>query len=297
MRLLKEVDRMTLRIGEIHYTNIMPMFFHLPKTALLQEGFQFQSSTPAQLNQGMADGTVDVGGISSFEYARNPDKYLLLPDLGVSTDGEVGSILLFSKVPISQLSNRKVALTSSSATSVHLLKLLLERNQGVHNEYTVMDPDVKTMLADCDAALLIGDDAIAAAWSGTAEYQYDLGAWWKEWTGLPMTYAVFAVRKEAAEKYPDSLSRLWEAFNESRDTAAGESYEQLIEWALREKGGTVSFWSAYFSRLIHRLDPYYLSGLKQYCRFLYEDRWIQQYPAFSFWNRSGAGIYSKVDRL
>lgn len=115
---------MSLIIGEISYTNILPMFYYLNREELVRKGCEFVPRVPAKLNEGMADGTVHVGGISSFSYGEHADDYVIFPNLSVSSYKEVGSIFLFSKIPITQLNGKSVALTSSSASSVNLLKIL-----------------------------------------------------------------------------------------------------------------------------------------------------------------------------
>ena len=99
----------------------------------------------------------------------------LLPDFTVSSYSEVKSILLISRFPIENLSGKKVALTSTSATSQVLLKLILSRGYEVQPEYTVCPPDLDRMLADADAALLIGDIALKYYVARRELFLHDLG--------------------------------------------------------------------------------------------------------------------------
>ncbi len=91
---------MSLVVGEISYTNILPFFYYIDRVQLQEIGCTFVHKVPASLNKGMQEGLVDVGGISSFAYAQNATKYTLLPNLSVSAKGAVGSIFLFSKKPL-----------------------------------------------------------------------------------------------------------------------------------------------------------------------------------------------------
>src|SRR5688572_28801996 len=74
----------------------------------------------------MAAGTLDVSVIYAVEYARDASRYLLLPDLAISCDGPVRSVMLFSKRPANELAGRRVLVSRSSMTSVALLELLFE---------------------------------------------------------------------------------------------------------------------------------------------------------------------------
>ena len=60
------------------------------------------------------------------------------------------------------------------------------------------------MLEVADAGLIIGDPALRldpeqADWNGQPLFVYDLGAEWREMTGLPMVFAVWAVKNLAAD--------------------------------------------------------------------------------------------------
>ncbi|CAM3718726.1 menaquinone biosynthesis protein [Alkalicoccus chagannorensis] len=287
---------MALHVGEIKYTNIQPMFSKLPKQALEDEGFSFSTAVPSQLNERMAQGTVDVGGISSFEYARHAEEYMLLPELSVASDGAVGSIYLFSRFAAEELEGRNVALTASSATSVHLLKLILQRSYGVQPYYRVMEPDLEQMLSECDACLLIGDDAIQASFQTEEKmYQYDLGWEWKTFTGFPMTYALFAVRSAAAARHPSSTERIHEAFKESRKSNEAEDFQQLTSWAHAAFGGGFDFWRCYFRTLQYRFTAEQRKGLELFYQMLEEEGFLHTAPDLTFWKPEKRDAADKVD--
>jgi chorismate dehydratase len=125
----------------------------------------------------------------------------------VSCDGAVMSILLFSKVPIEELNGRKVALTNTSATSQALLRILLNRKYHLSPEYFESPPELGSMLLEADAALLIGDDALRSNYRLKDRlYVYDLGQEWKDHTGEAMVFAVWAVRREFAQREREQLA-------------------------------------------------------------------------------------------
>ena len=82
------------------------------------------TGTPAELNELLVAGELDVSVISAIEYARHAKDLVLLPGLAISCDGPVQSVALFSKVPVAQLDGATVLVTASSRTSVALLELL-----------------------------------------------------------------------------------------------------------------------------------------------------------------------------
>ncbi|HRK62052.1 MAG TPA: menaquinone biosynthesis protein [Candidatus Omnitrophota bacterium] len=181
-----------MRIGRIKYLNCLPYYGGWESS----EKFQFESGTPAQINQMMREGRIDAAPISSMEYLKSPNDYLLLPDLGIASHDFVRSVTLFSKKKIEDLNGAEIAVTEESLTSTHLLNLILKGKYGIQAQLLPMPSNPKTMLENHDAALLIGNDALFAhprKWI----LRYDLGQLWYEWQNLPFVYAVWAVRREA----------------------------------------------------------------------------------------------------
>jgi len=256
---------MTLVIGEISYTNILPMFYYINRNKLEKAGCKFVPAIPSKLNNDMANGVVDVGGISSFSYGEHSSEYQLFPNMSVTSIGKVGSIFLFSKRPIEKLEGAQIGLTSSSATSVNLLKIILHRFYEMNVSYETASPNYESMMKQYDAWLLIGDDAILASLSkDPSVYQYDLGEVWEKFTGLPMTYAVFAARKETVEKQAPLLSEVQGQFLKSKNRCIDNSFNEMIQSIQYQLGGTTRFWNGYFSGLNYELSEWHLEGLYHY---------------------------------
>ncbi len=112
----------------------------------------------------MAAGTLDVSVISAVEYARDAKRYLLLPDLAISCDGPVRSVVLFSKRPASELHGRRVLVSRSSMTSVALLELLFENVWDAKPAFVPSDAELSDVARfgeeEHDARLVIGDAAL-----------------------------------------------------------------------------------------------------------------------------------------
>ncbi|WP_209122590.1 menaquinone biosynthesis protein [Alkalihalobacillus sp. BA299] len=277
---------MTLIIGEISYTNILPTFYYLDREKLNDLDCRFVPQIPAELNRGMAIGAVDVGGISSFAYGENFDRYTLLPNLSVSAYSRVGSLFLFSKIPIEELNGKSIALTSSSATTVHLLKIILERFYEFSVQYKVMKPDFESMLENHDACLLIGDDAIKTVWNKSDQYyMYDIGQLWYDHTGLPMTFAVFAVRNEVLQTEPEKLSVLYQQLINSKMKSIDLRFQPMIKDIKNNFGGTQAFWEQYFQGLSYDLNDQMLQGLNYYYQLAYELGYLKKkVQTISLWS-------------
>lgn len=184
-----------LRVGIVDFLNSRPLAWGFLKG---HHGDLFAPSfhTPAVVARLLEQKNLDVGLIPSIELQRIPN-LKVLPDLCVSATHEVRSVLLISKTPPEEI--RRVALDVSSRTSVALLKILLHERYGLEPEYVEHRPDLERMLEDADAALLIGDPALQV--DRSRHRVVDLAAQWRELTGHPFVFAVWAARADL--EFPD----------------------------------------------------------------------------------------------
>lgn len=187
-----------LKIGQIDYANCTPLF-HVLREQFPCSGYEFVAGVPAELNRLLLSGEIDVCPSSSIEYAYNPECYTILPQLSISSIGAVASVLLFSKVSVEKLDGRKILLSSESATSVNLLKILLGRRFGCSCIYEIARSGATVADGDSSALLLIGDSALRTALEKSDMYVYDLGEMWYSWTGLPFVFALWLCRNEVAD--------------------------------------------------------------------------------------------------
>jgi chorismate dehydratase len=112
------------------------------------------------------------------------------------------------------LNKKTVALTTASATSIVLLRILLEIRHSAVPLYIRYEQGVENPKDRADAILTIGDLALMKAPSPDYPYRYDLGELWREFTGLPFVFALWQVNsKKPVHK---ELSRLYDILMESR---------------------------------------------------------------------------------
>lgn len=187
-----------MRLGRIGYVNCYPVYGAIDR-GLVAVPATLVSGTPAELNDRLADGRLDVSVISAVAYARQTAEYELLPDLAISSDGPVRSVLLFSRRAPDQLDGSRVLVSTSSRTAVELLGLLAREHWRVALD-TAPAPIEPADLASLggvahDGVLVIGDAALLLAARQAYPHVTDLGDAWKAWTGLPFVFAVWAARK------------------------------------------------------------------------------------------------------
>ncbi|GAA5345682.1 futalosine synthase [Planifilum fimeticola] len=253
-----------IRIGRIAFTNILPIYHFFDPAGL---NVELIHQVPSQLNRRMAAGEIDMGPISSFAYGENHSRYSLIPHLSVSSRGPVRSIYLFTRqADLSDLRSARIAVTNTSATSVALLKILLQYFEGGDPEYLTMPPSLEEMMDRADAALLIGDDAVRGAWQNPGYRVLDLGEEWYKRTGLDMTFAVWAVRDEVIERLRDEVSAIASRLIGSKEKGLKDLFP-VVEEARRRLGGSPEFWFQYYTGLCYDLGERQLEGLKAYYQY------------------------------
>jgi chorismate dehydratase len=252
------------RVGHIQFLNCLPIYWGLMRSGALL-GVELSKDTPDRLGEALVAGDLDIGPISLVEYLRHTEELLLLPDLAVGSDGPVHSVNLISTRALSELDGRRVALGSTSRTGVLLARMLLQTRIGVHPEYIRCPPDLSQMLLAADAAVLIGDAALRARTDAPARglTVTDLGAAWREWTGLPMVFAVWAVRREFAAVHPGVVKDVHEAFLTSRELCLAE-LETAAAAAARWEPFSAAELADYFRALDFSLGERQIAGLREF---------------------------------
>jgi chorismate dehydratase len=176
---------MAIRVGAVSYLNARPLVRGLERSP---GRFDVRYDLPSRCAALLHEGAVDLGLIPSIEYLGGD--YRVVPGVGVVSDGSVASVAIFTRVPIADI--RSIALDTSSRTSVALIKVLCARHFRIAPTFVSAGPDLAAMVAMADAALLIGEPALLAAYEALGLEKIDLGAAWKAMTGLPFVYAFWA---------------------------------------------------------------------------------------------------------
>jgi chorismate dehydratase len=252
------------RVGHIQFLNCLPIYWGLMRSGALLD-FELYKDTPDQLNTQLVEGRLDIGPISLVEYLRHADELLLLPDLAVGSDGPVLSVNLVSTNGPEALDGCRVALGSTSRTGVLLAQMLLHQRYSVTPEYFRCPPDLTEMLLEAEAGVVIGDVALRALYEAPARglIVTDLGEAWRDWTGLPMVFAVWAVRRQFAADHPGLVKDVHGAFMRSRDLYLSE-LDTVTTAAARWEPFDAATLATYFRALDFSLGDRQIAGLREF---------------------------------
>lgn len=260
-----------MKIGRIPYINCYPVYGAVDRGVVKLDA-TLVDGVPTDLNRRMATGELDISVVSAVEYARDSARYLLLPDLAISCDGPVRSVMLFSRRAAGELGGRNVLVSRSSMTSVALLELLFENVWHASPRFVPGDAEVRDVIElddeSTDARLVIGDAALVLGSTQRDRYPYvyDLGATWKEWTGQPFVFAVWVAQRSTDVRQTLNAHA---GLIASRDWGLSH-LPDLAEQAHQTTGVSRVICDEYLSGLDYGLSYPHLAGLTEFYRRLVE---------------------------
>jgi len=283
---------MTVRVGHIEFLNCYPLYHGLERRTAAglstQAPFELVPGVPTDLNRMLVSGTIDFGPISSIAYARNHRQLLLSKRLSISSRGAVDSIQLVSIRPLEEL--ERVALTPKSATSVALLKTMLKLRYDREPVYDELVGPPADSLDDHDAVLLIGDEALHALYFPFAEAEcHDLGRLWREWTGVPMVYAVWATRRDFYQRRAPELLEVEEELVRSID-ASRDAKAEVVDSALGLWPFDRPCLDRYFEVLKYGFGEDYQGGLRRFYQLAFEAGELTEAPDLTFFPLGSDGV-------
>jgi chorismate dehydratase len=276
-------------MAAIHFLNPAPLmwdFEHEPERSYLRELYQIGYTTPSRCAAELAAGEADIGLVPVAAHATTPS-LLVVPGCAVAALDHVRSIILVVRAQQGIDGMRTIAADTSSRTSYAYTRILCEIFWKVPAVFIPHEPDLESMLAVADAALLIGDPALLAledmearaVRTGEQLLYLDLAHEWYGFTGLPWVSAFWALRPGALEETGISASKLVEDLQTSRDHGLEHIEDLVSEWSTRiaVPAETIRF---YLTKNIHYiLDEACLRGLDLFYRYAAECGALPPAPA------------------
>jgi chorismate dehydratase len=242
-----------VRLGAVSYLNVRPLVYGLGGRPDLSLRFDL----PSECARLLTAGAIDLGMVPSITYLGRPGDRIV-PGVCIGSDGPVASVALFTRRPVRRI--RTIAMDTSSRTSAALVRIVCRRVFEIAPTFVPHAPDVASMLAEADAALLIGDPALFLDPHAWGAEKIDLGQVWTDMTGLPFVWAFWSGPAGAATAETvgvlqaaarDGMAHLDEIA--SNYVPESPSREALARRYLREN-------------LLFALTPRALDGLRAYYR-------------------------------
>ena len=278
------ITKEKLQVGRIDYLNIWPIFESIKNDPVIDD-VEFISGHPSLLNNGLAEGTIDIAPSSSFEYLIRAEKYRLLPHLGISADNEVQSVLFclpfsFDELETYVLRGGNIRLTSASAASAALLRILWQFYWRLPPPVWLQAQPGESMDSG-EPFLEIGDHALSIYLYPDPDLQIiDLASEWKKFTGLPFVFALWILNKEISQVKYQIIKRLGSALNKAVHILPGK-INQLAE-LYPEKRFKQNMIREYWEKMDFNLAPDHLAGLAVFGKYLTQLKMIDGMPVLEF---------------
>lgn len=262
--------------GQIDFVNCLPIT--LPFLKNMPGNLELAMDSPGELNRAYQRGELDLGAMSAYFYLEDGG-FKLFDQLCIASRGAVGSVLFFSKRPLSGLRGARIALSKSSATSNNLVKVLLAEEFGGDSGIDflssidfVSDIDAWPTDEAFDGCVIIGDRALQAdrevASSEAQQFERrDLGQWWFERYQLPMVFGVWAARKIWVENNAQDFETLNKFLYDSLVRGLGCDYSEVLAQAGRRTQLPREELNSYFTKeLDYSFSPAHAEGLELFRR-------------------------------
>ena len=245
-----------IKLGVVPYLNPLPLYFSLRH----RPDIEIVADFPANLGARLMAGEFDAALLPVADHIRGIGDGILGDGI-VGATGQVRSVMLFSNVPIEEITS--VALDTSSHTSVNLIRVILRDFYGLSPTYTPHPPELNEMLRAADAAVLIGDPALEAAQNPGNAFVYDMANEWQKGTGLPFVFAGWIAGPRLQNR-----EELEVVLNSARDEG-----EKLIREIVAENPIGTSLpddvVTSYLTDTIqYHLTPAHRAGLEEFARRL-----------------------------
>lgn len=225
-----------IKISVVSYLNSKPFIYSLKK-AQIEDEFDISLDIPSDCALKLLDGRVDIGlvPITIISSLQSPS---IISEFCIAADGEVGSVLLLSKVSIEKI--EQIFLDYQSKTSVQLAKILAEKFWNIRPKWLNAQPGYENLIEGNTAGIVIGDRALVIR--NKFEYIYDLSSEWKKLTELPFVFACWVANKPIPVPLIEKLNK------------SLKDYEQqipVILSELKQDGLTLLETESYLRKNIH----------------------------------------------
>ncbi|HTS45812.1 MAG TPA: menaquinone biosynthesis protein [Puia sp.] len=240
-----------IRVGAVSYLNTKPLLYGIEQSDIIHR-IELKIDYPSRIADMLLSNTIDIGlvPVSIIPLMR---EYYINTNYCIGCNGPVGSVCLFSEVPLGKI--RKVLLDYQSRTSVELAKILFKEYWKIHPELIDAGEDFRKDIRENVAGVIIGDRALEQRVKST--YKYDLGEAWKNLTGLPFVFAAWISNKKLDDSFITQ-------FNEANSIGA-----QNINEVLKQINYSVFDLHEYYTRFIrYDLDDAKRKGMDLFLKKL-----------------------------
>ena len=251
-----------LNLGIVDGLDYMPLIEAIESGDILM-GVNLIKDTPKGLHDKFLAGEIDIAPLPTIEYAEHFNQCVILPDLSLTTIGAVTDLLLFSKVPISQLQGKTIAVSIAAEGTQALLHILMDHYYEIDVNYVWLEPNLDKMLEQADAALLNADRALIAREQYVSYHLLDLGKLWQDFTKEPFVSTLWLAREDYAVRNPVQLELMAKALQASMEIGM-KNISRLVDKAKERYNLSGEMVEQYFASFQTKFDHSCRKALLRY---------------------------------
>lgn len=189
-----------IRTGAVSYLNTKPLIHGL-QHGMMKDEVELIIDYPSRIASMLINDEIDLGLVPVVIIPELKQHYII-SDYCIGCDGEVGSVCLFSDVPLNQI--EKILLDYQSNSSVELLKILIKEYWRIDVDIEHSTKNYRDNIKGTTAGLVIGDRSFEQR--KISEYAYDLGLEWKKFASLPFVFAAWISNKKLNDSFIKSFN-------------------------------------------------------------------------------------------
>lgn len=240
-----------IKVGAVSYLNTKPLVYGFEQ-GMMQDEVELSFDYPANIARQLLNNEIDLGLVPVAALSLLPE-YHIISGYCIGADGPVASVCLFSDVPLEEITD--VLMDYQSRTSVALLKLLIKEHWKINPALISSQKGFEAGIGGTVAGLVIGDRAFAQR--KKSKYIYDLAEAWKQMTGLPFVFAVWAANKPLPEDFKDHFNN-----------ATREGFDHIDAIVQRENYSEYDLTEYYTKNISYTFDTAKKTALELFQHFL-----------------------------
>ena len=181
---------MTLKVGRIPYMICEPFYFDTER-----RGLQLVDTAPQRAAADIEQGIIDAAPVPIVDTFGKADSFQPVGGFCIASTDRAGSMFLYSKTPIAELQDARIAVAPESVTAAQLLRVLLSE------KYAIRLPAYVSRQEEHDAFVVSGDAGLRQRRGARGfPHRYDLGEEWYNWLRLPFVIARWMARADVDSK-------------------------------------------------------------------------------------------------
>ncbi len=192
-----------IKVAAVSYLNTKPLLYGIKQSEEIKRKINLIEDYPSNIAAMLINKSVDVG-LVPIAVIPKLKEWHIISDYCIGATGDVGSVCLFSKVPLNEI--ERVLLDYQSQTSSALCKLLLKKYWRITPIIEQTTQEFIHCIEGKTAGVIIGDRALEQR--KKSKYIYDLAGTWKAMTGLPFVFAAWIANKQLPEDFISLFNKL-----------------------------------------------------------------------------------------